>query len=162
VISAPVIIRVLTFRRMPTSLACVNKWACSATDPASDAPPVRSVRNTGHGRSPLWLYQLGVSRNTCSWPVEFLPLAAIWPLSLIAVALSRVNPEPGGIRLFRFWNSPPLQIHARQREGDQDDTRLHARLPRVRLLRYGTRMHLSSGSPHSANSAGARHTAIAT
>jgi hypothetical protein len=39
------------------------------------------------------------------------PLTTIWPLPLIAVALSRVNPEPGGIRLLRFWNAPPLQIY---------------------------------------------------
>src|SRR5260370_42394146 len=30
----------------------------------------------------------------------------------MGVALSRVGPEPGGIRVFRFWKVPPLQIHA--------------------------------------------------
>jgi hypothetical protein len=34
------------------------------------------------------------------------PLATIWPLSLIAVALSRVNPEPSGIRLVEVLEHP--------------------------------------------------------
>src|SRR6516162_10206978 len=74
--------------------------------------PARSIRNTRPGRFPLWRYQLGVSRNACVWPVALVPLATIWPLSLIAVASLRVNPEPGGIRLLRFWNVPLLQIQA--------------------------------------------------
>jgi hypothetical protein len=49
--------------------------------PASDALPASSVRDTRPRAFPLSLYQLGVSRNACSWPVEFLPLATIWPLS---------------------------------------------------------------------------------
>src|SRR6516164_8997178 len=44
--------------------------------------------------------------------MELEPLATIWPLSLIAVASVRVNPEPGGIRLLRFWNTPPLHTQA--------------------------------------------------
>src|SRR6516165_9301725 len=50
--------------------------------------------------------------NACVWPLELEPLATIWPLSLIAVASLRLNPEPGGIRLLRFWNVPLLQIQA--------------------------------------------------
>ena len=37
----------------------------------------------------------GVRRNACSWP-SLIPVAQIWPASLIPVACSSVMPESGG------------------------------------------------------------------
>ena len=73
--------------------------------PRSALPPSSSTALAGYGVA------TGSSRSACSWP-PMVPVAAIWPTSLIllpnSLILRAVTPEPGRRRSFRSYITPPV------------------------------------------------------
>src|SRR5262249_17353667 len=54
----------------------------------------------------------GDSRNAWRFPSALYPLAAMWPASLTAIALSSVHPYAGGRTVLRSTKVPPRMIQA--------------------------------------------------